>query len=584
MANGRIKGITIDIDANPTKLTEALKKVDDSLKDTQVKLKDVNRLLKLDPTNVDLLKQKQQLLGKAVTDTKDRQEQLKKALDQLKDAGDTEENRKQQDALQRELSETTTKLKDLEDQFKRCNPQMEALAAGAKNVQEKTAKLSAVAAAGAVGMLAMATNAASTADDLLTMSNVTGLSVEELQKLQYASSFVDVSMDTMTGSITKLTKGMASGSDAFDKLGIAITDSDGNMRNATDVWYEALEALSKIENETERDQVAMEIFGKSAMEMAGIVDDGGEALKAMGEEAEKTGNILSQDAVEDAVKFNDQIDELKGKASQAFLSAGAALADTLVPALETLVDVITGVLSWFGQLDGGTQAFILTVLGLVAAISPIAGIISTIATMATALNTAMLPMIGTIGAIVLAVGAAVAIGVALYKNWDTIKEKASQLWEGIKTTFDNIKNTITEKIESAKEKVRSAIEAIKGFFNFHWELPKLKLPHFKLTGSFSLMPPSVPHLDVDWYSKAMNDAYLLNGATIFGAMNGSLLGGGETGKEVILGLDKLKDYAGANVTVNMTVNAAPGQSEMQIARKVSSIIQSEIMAKKAVYR
>lgn len=584
MANGRIKGITIDIDANPTKLTEALKKVDDSLKDTQVKLKDVNRLLKLDPTNVDLLKQKQQLLGKAVTDTKERQEQLKKALDQLKDAGDTEENRKQQDALQRELSETTTKLKDLEDQFKRCNPQMEALAAGAKNVQEKTAKLSAVAAAGAVGMLAMATNAASTADDLLTMSNVTGLSVEELQKLQYASSFVDVSMDTMTGSIAKLTKGMASGSDAFDKLGISITDSDGNMRNATDVWYEALGALSKIENETERDQVAMEIFGKSAMEMAGIVDDGGEALKAMGEEAEKTGNILSQDAVEDAVKFNDQIDELKGKASQAFLSAGAALADTLVPALETLVDVITGVLSWFGQLDGGTQAFILTVLGLVAAISPIAGIISTIATMATALNTAMLPMIGTIGAIVLAVGAAVAIGVALYKNWDTIKEKASQLWEGIKTTFDNIKNTITEKIESAKEKVRSAIEAIKGFFNFHWELPKLKLPHFKLTGSFSLMPPSVPHLDVDWYSKAMNDAYLLNGATIFGAMNGSLLGGGETGKEVILGLDKLKDYAGANVTVNMTVNAAPGQSEMQIARKVSSIIQSEIMAKKAVYR
>lgn len=584
MANGRIKGITIDIDGNTTKLSESLKKVDDQLKDTQANLKDVNRLLKLDPTNVDLLKQKQQLLNKAVEDTRNRQKQLKKALEQLEEAGSTAENQKQQEMLQRELSETTTKLKALEDQAKHCSPYMEALAAGAKTVQEKTAKMSAVAAAGAVGMLAMATNAASTADDLLTMSNVTGLSVEELQKLQYASSFVDVSMDTMTGSIAKLTKGMASGSDAFDKLGISITDSDGNMRNATDVWYEALEALSNIENETERDQVAMEVFGKSAMEMAGIVDDGGAALKAMGEEAEKTGNILSQDAVEDAVKFNDQIDELKGKASQAFLSAGAALADTLVPALEKLVDVVTGVLSWFGQLDGSTQAFILTVLGLVAAISPIAGIISTIATMATALNTAMLPMIGTIGGIVLAVGAAVAIGVALYKNWDTIKEKASQLWEGIKTTFENIKNTITEKIESAKEKVRSAIEAIKGFFNFQWSLPKLKMPHFKLTGSFSLMPPSVPHLDVDWYSKAMNDAYLLNGATIFGAMNGSLLGGGETGKEVILGLDRLKDYAGANVTVNMTVNAAPGQSEMQIARKVSSIIQSEIMAKKAVYR
>lgn len=584
MASGRIKGITIDIDANPTKLTESLKKVDDSLRDTQSKLKDVNKLLKLDPTNVDLLKQKQQLLSSAVKDTKEREKELQKALEQLKNAGSTEDNRKQQDALQRELSETTTKLKGLEDQLNHCSPRMEALAAGAKNVQEKTAGISTAAGVAATGMIAMAAKAASTADDLLTMSKNTGLSVEEIQKLQYASSFVDVSMDSMTGSIKKVTSQMASGAKIFDELGISITDQNGDMRDATDVWYEALEALSKIENETERDQASMELFGKSAMDMAGIIDDGGEALRQLGEDAEATGNILGQDAVEDAVAFNDQIDELKGKASQAFLSAGAALADTLVPALETLVDVITGVLSWFGNLDGSTQAFILTILGLVAAISPIAGIIATIATMATTLNVAMLPMIATIGGIVVAVGAAVAIGVALYKNWDTIKEKASQLWEGIKNTFENIKNSISEKLESAKEKVRSAIEAIKGFFNFKWELPKLKMPHFSITGSFSLKPPSVPHLSVDWYSKAMNDAYLLNGATIFGSMNGSLLGGGETGKEVILGLDKLKDYAGANVTVNMTVNAAPGQSEMQIARKVSSIIQSEIMAKKAVYR
>lgn len=584
MAKGRIKGITIEIDGNTTKLSKSLESVDKSLRDTQANLKDVNKLLKLDPTNVDLLKQRHDLLGKAVKDTKEREKELKDALNQLKNAGDTEENRKQQDLLQRELVETQQSLKDLEDQFKKSNPKMEAFAAGAKNVQEKTAKISAAAGVAAAGMLAMATKAAASADDLLTLSNVTGFSVEELQKMQYASDRIDVSMDTMTGSITKLTKGMSSGSAVFDELGIAITDQNGNMRDATDVWYDAIDALSKIENDTERDAKSMEIFGKSAMEMAGIVDDGGEALKALGEEAEATGNVLSQDAVEDAVAFNDQMDKLKATASQAFLSAGAALADTLVPALETLVDVVTGVLSWFGQLDGSTQAFILTVLGLVAAISPIAGIISTIATMATALNTAMLPMIGTIGGIVLAVGAAVAIGVALYKNWDTIKEKASQLWEGIKTTFENIKNTITEKIESAKEKVRSAIEAIKGFFNFQWELPKLKMPHFSITGKFSLNPPSIPHIGVEWYSKAMNDAYLLNGATIFGSMNGSLLGGGETGKEVILGLDKLKDYAGANVTVNMTVNAAPGQSEMQIARKVSSIIQSEIMAKKAVYR
>ena len=584
MASGRIKGITIEIDGNTTKLSESLKDVDKNLQDTQRQLKDVNKLLKLDPKNVELLKQKHELLGKAVENTKSKEQQLKDALNQLKNAGDTEENRRQQDLLQRELAETESSLKDLQKQFRESGSSMKDFSDKAKKVQEKTAAVSAVAAAGAAGMLAMAKSAAATADDLLTMSKQTGFSVEELQKMQYASDRIDVSMETMTGSISKLTKGMSSGSKIFDELGIAIKDENGNMRDATDVWYDAIDALSKIENDTERDAKSMEIFGKSAMEMAGIVDDGGAALKALGEEAEATGNILSGEAVEDAVAFNDQIDELKARASQAFLSAGAALADTLVPALETLVDIVGDVLSWFGQLDGSTQAFILTVLALVAAISPIAGMISAITGLASALNVAMLPMIGTIGAIVLGIAAAVAIGVALYQNWDLIKQKAGELWESIKTTFGNIKQTIEEKIEGAKQKVHDAIEAIKGFFNFEWSLPKLKMPHFTLTGSFSLMPPSVPKISVDWYRKAMDNAYLLNGATIFGMNNGSLLGGGEAGKEVILGLDKLKEYAGSNTyNVNMVVNAAPGQSAEAIAKAVSRQLQSEVMKKKAVW-
>lgn len=578
MAGNRIKGLTIEIGGDTTKLSDSLKGVDKSLKDTQTQLKDVNKLLKLDPTNVDLLKQRHDLLSKAVKDTKEREKELQTALEQLKNAGNTEENQRQQDLLQRELIETQQSLKDLEDQFNKSSPKLEAFAAGAKNVQEKTAKISAAAGIAAAGMVAMATKAAASADDLLTLSNVTGFSVEELQKLQYASSFVDVSMETMTGSITKLTKNMASGSDAFDKLGIAITDSDGNMRDATDVWYEAIEALGGIQNETERDQVSMELFGKSAMEMAGIVDDGGEALKQLGEEAEATGNILSGDAVADAVAFNDQIDELKAKSEQAFLSAGAALADTLVPALETLVDVITSVLSWFGSLDGGTQAFILTVLGLVAAISPIAGIIATISTAAAALNVAMLPMIGTIGGIVLAIGAVVAAGVTLYNNWDTIKEKAGQLWDKVKEVFNNIKNTISEKIDAAKEKVRSGIEAIKNLFNFQFQWPKMSLPHFSVSGSLNpinWLKNGLPKISVQWYRKAEDTPYLFNSPSIIGV--------GDV-PEVVIGRDKFNELtAGNKITNNFTIVQQPGQSNRDLARVIAEQINRTTVREEKVF-
>ena len=461
MAGNRIKGITIEIGGNTTKLTDSLKKVDSSLKDTQSKLKDVNKLLKLDPTNVDLLKQKHDLLTKAVSDTKTRQEELKKALEQAKNAGDQGANIEQQNALQRELVETTAQLNALEKQLASSHPQLEAFSAGAAQVAEKTKGISTAAAGAAVALVGMGVKAAQSADDLATLSRNTGFSVEELQKMQYASDFVDVSMEAMTGSITKLTKNMSSGSDAFKTLGVRITDTQGNMRDATDVWYETLYALSKVENETERDALSMELFGKSAMELSGIIDDGGVALVNYGMEAEKTGLILSGDAVDAAVKFNDQVDKLKNTATQAFFSAGAALADSLVPALEKLVNTVVQVLSWFGQLDGTTQKVILTILALVASISPLAKLLSGLNTIVTVLSAAIGFLTSPIGLVIVAIGALIAIGVLLYKNWDTVKQKASELYASIKQTFANIYNSISSTIQNVIQFVANGFNSIK---------------------------------------------------------------------------------------------------------------------------
>lgn len=585
MAGSRIKGITVEIDGNVTPLQKALKEVDSSLKDTQSSLRDVNKLLKLDPTNTELLRQKHELLGKKVEDTEEKLKKEKLALEQLKSAGDTKENQKAQDALQREIAQTEAELKKLHKEYDASTPALAKFAAESDKVAKSTKGVSTVAGGLGLAMIGNAYKSAQAADELNTLSRNLGVSVEELQKMQYASDLVDVSVDQMAGSMSKLTKQMGSNSAVFEKLGINIYNADGSMRDATEVWYESLEALSKVENETERDQLAMELFGKSAMDLSGIIDDGGASLKAYGQEAEDAGLILSQDAVDGANRFNDAVDKLKGTVMMSLMEVGAELAEQLAPILETIVEKVGEVLSWFTSLDGETQVLILTVLGLIAAISPMAALFSNITTIAGGLSTAFTFMTGPIGAVVLAVGGLIAIGVALWKNWDTIKEKAGELWKNISDKFEDIKTAISDKIEAAKEKVHEVIEKIKGFFNFKWEWPKLKMPHFSVKGSANPLDwfsQGVPKISVDWYKKAMNQPYVLDGATIFGMQNGRLLGGGEAGKEVILGLDRLKDYAGS-VNVSMVINAAPGMDEKALAREVSKQIYNDVLKKKAVF-
>ena len=136
--------------------------------------------------------------------------------------------------------------------------------------------------------------------------------------------------------------------------------------------------------------------------------------------------------------------------------------------------------------------------------------------------------------------------------FNAVSSTVSSIFNGIKNTavsiWNGIKSAIVTPIEGAKNKVKNVVDAIKGFFaGISLKLPHIKLPHFSIRGHFSLAPPSVPHLSIDWYKKAMNKPMLLNGATIFGSKGGHLLGGGEAGPEVIMGLDTLQNMtAGAN--------------------------------------
>lgn len=123
----------------------------------------------------------------------------------------------------------------------------------------------------------------------------------------------------------------------------------------------------------------------------------------------------------------------------------------------------------------------------------------------------------------------------------TISSGFSSAKSTVDSIFSNIKNAISNAMSNAKTAVSNAINGIKGIFNFSWSLPKIKLPHFSITGSFSLNPPSVPKFSISWYKKAMGNGMILNSPTIFGfdPTTGKFLGGGEAGSETVVGTNSL---------------------------------------------
>lgn len=386
---GTIKGMTIEIGGNTTPLEQALKGVNKEIRGTQSELKEVDRLLKLDPKNVDLLKQKQQILGEQIGNTTKKLEVLKEAQSKLdaemKNGGEV--NQQEYRKLQREIASTESSLTKLKDTNKENNKQLKEasshlvkFAEGLKVVGEKSAvalkaltdftvmgvKAMAGATLGAVTALGnLAVKAGQTADDLNTMSAVTGLSTKQLQEFSYASDLIDVSMDTLSGSLKKITSSMNSAKDgtgkqaeAFKKLGVNIKDAQGNLRNSSDVFNDAIRALGNIANETERDAMAMELFGKSATDLNPLIEGGIDTLEKMSKQANELGLVLSQEALDGANAFNDQIDILKANGKQTFQVIGTEIASQLTPAMEKLngeimqvIKSLTGALSE-GGLEG----------------------------------------------------------------------------------------------------------------------------------------------------------------------------------------------------------------------------------------
>lgn len=552
----RIKGITIEIGGETTKLQASLKGVNSALNSTKSQLRDVEKLLKLDPTNTELLRQKQKLLADQVKETSEKLDKLKEAQAAM-DASGVDKSSKEYMALQREIIATEKDLKNAEKEARNFNATLSKVSAtatkvseGAAKAAEKTRALSTAAAGALAGIAGLAYKSAQNADELNTLAKQTGFTTTELQKFQYAADRIDVSMETITGASQKLVNKLRTSEKTFTDLGIATRDASGNLRSSTDIFYDTIQYLSTIENETERDALAMSIFGKSANELAGIIDDGGAALKQFGQEAEQAGLIMDQETVDSLNAVNDQIDKLKAQGAASLAKAGASALEALTPVIEQVTAAIEKVLMYIAQLSPEQMKVIVAVLAVVAAISPLLSLISSLSAGIAALSS-------PIGIAIAAITALIAVGVLLYKNWDTIKAKASAVW-------DSIKNSVVRPIEQAWQKVSGFVDKVKHMFDFQISFPHIKLPHFNWTWS-DLGILKIPHINVEWYKKAYEEPYMFSHPTVIGNRG---FGDGN-GAEMVYGKDNLMN----------DIKTAMSSASQPIELTVYSVLDGNVIGK-----
>ena len=306
-------------------------------------------------------------------------------------------------------------------------------AVGAAMAAAAAAAAAAIVSAGKA-LADFAVSGAAYADDLLTMSTVTGMSTEKLQELQYAADLVDVSVDTITGSMkknlasmSKAQKGNEATAAAYEKLGVAVTDANGNLRDDETVYWELINALGQVEDETQRDILAMELLGKSASDLNPLIEAGADKMAELAEDAHKAGYVLGDETLGAFGEFDDQLRKLDKGAEAAKNAMGTIL-------LPVLTDLAGNGVDLLGQFTNG-------ILDANGDISKMGEVIDTVLPQVLDSIMAYLPEL-----LDLAISIITAIADSLIANIDVIIDAATDI---VFALFDGIMENLPKIIDAA---------------------------------------------------------------------------------------------------------------------------------------
>ena len=359
-ALGNINGSLNILNAESKRLQEQFKGNEDSLEALTATNKNLNKIVdeftKKQELQQERLKKLTEAYGendartmrmaKAVKDTEAALLKQKRALEESKDA--VENFGQEESKAEENTQDLGDALNDIGGKFGISLPkEMTNTLNGMLKIDTQTlvtigtfAALAAAVAEAEKALISLTIESAAYADEILTQSVVTGLSTEALQEYQYAAELVDVSLDTLTSSQSKMIRSMDAArrgskeqAEAFDKLRIGVQNADGTLRDAQDVFGDVIDALGAINNETERDAIAMTIFGRSARDLNPLIKAGSDGLRELTQEAHNVGYVMGEETLDALGAVDDQLQRMNrsGEALKNQIAVGMA------PAVENLM-------------------------------------------------------------------------------------------------------------------------------------------------------------------------------------------------------------------------------------------------------
>ena len=372
MANKKINGITIAINADTNGVTSGLKELTTQSVSLTKQLKSVDSLLKLDPTNTELLDTKQKLLADSVDTTRKRLEALKGAQEDVKRSYESGSiGTDEYIAFQKELVETEKRMNDLEGTTDDTGKEMKetekeasefgdtlknGLAAGAKIAAAAVAAVATAAVATTAKLVDAAGETAEYGDNIDKMSQKLGMSAEAYQEWDFIMQHSGSDIDKMSTSMKKLAEAVQDPSKdaaaAFEKLGINLEEAKNLSQE--DLFAKTITALQGLEEGTERTALANDILGKSAMDLGALLNTSAEETEAMRQQVHDLGGVMSDEAVKAAAAYQDSLQNMK----MAVQGAGRSIVSDFMPSITQIMDGISLLVSGQdGSVDTLTEGF-----------------------------------------------------------------------------------------------------------------------------------------------------------------------------------------------------------------------------------